>query len=166
VIELRGYHLHNELPNKNIGVGDESERFVTNTFLKNLETGKVMLPDGSKDELIEVPIADLGIKFPVLVTNVRTQVVTYMAEPIEGAAGAGAAIGPGGPEGMPMQPGATGTAGEQLPKTFKLRQYDFIVQFCWQPQPRGARQKIMAEKKNTTPSTAAVGTEAPAGPSS
>ena len=164
VIELRGYHLHNEPPNKNIGVGDESERFVTNTFLKNLETGKVMLPDGAKGEPIEVPIADLGIKFPVLVTSAKVQIVTYMAEPVEGVGGAGASMSPGGgPEGMPMQPGATGVGGEELPKTFKLRQYDFIVQFCWQPQPRGVRQKIMAEKKNTTPSTAAVGTEAPAG---
>ena len=43
MIELRGYHLHNNLPDKNIDVGDEGEQFVRNTFIKNLETGKVML---------------------------------------------------------------------------------------------------------------------------
>ena len=40
---------------------------------------------------------------------------------------------------------------------FKLRQYDFIVQFCWQPKPRTNRLKAMAEKK------AAPAGEAPAG---
>ena len=75
MIELRGYHLHNELPApaKNIDVGDEGEKFVTNTFLKNFETGKVKLPDGPNGELIEVPIADLGIKYPVVMTSQRVQ---------------------------------------------------------------------------------------------
>ncbi len=162
VIELKGYHLHNNLPDKNINVGDEGEQFVTHTLLKSLRTGSVMLPDGPGGKLIEVPIADLGIQYPVVVTQLKTQTVTYMAEPID----------PNSPGGMPMAgPGLElsgaaigGVPGQQVPKTFKLRQYDFIVQFCWQPEPRGKRIEKMAQKKNAAPaaaepSTAAVGTE-------
>jgi hypothetical protein len=71
---------------------------------------------------------------------------------------------------VPTAPGAA-VPGVVTPKMFKLRQYDFVVQFCWQPQPRGKRIE-MAQKKNApagegAPSTAAAGTEAPAaGPSS
>jgi type IV pilus assembly protein PilM len=170
VIELRGYHLHNNLPDKNVDVGDEGEEFVARTLIKNLETGKVKLPDGPGGELIDVPIADLGIKYPVVVTQRRIDPVTYMAEPIDpnnpNAIPQMQSFGPEGPAANPAVPG------QQLPKMFKLRQYDFIVQFCWQPQPRGKRIE-MAQKKTApageadAPSTAAAGTDAPAtGPSS
>jgi hypothetical protein len=96
----------------------------------------------------------------------------YMAEPIDPNSPAGMQSMPMGPEGSPGGIGAAG-AGQQMPKTFKLRQYDFIVQFCWQPQPRGKRIE-MAQKKTaptpnaeTAPANAAAGSEVPAsGPSS
>jgi type IV pilus assembly protein PilM len=152
VFELRGYHLHNNLTDKNIDVGDEGEKFVRETFIKNLETGKVSLPDGPGGQLVEVPIADLGIQFPVVVTNQRVNPVTYMAEPADTANG----TVPTGPEGAAMSIGAGG----DQPKTFKLRQYDFIVQFCWQPQPRGHRLEKMAEKKPPATGEAPAGTAA------
>jgi type IV pilus assembly protein PilM len=154
VIELRGYHLHNNLPDKNVDVGDEGEQFVRHTFIKNLETGKVSLPDGPNGQEVEVPIADLGIQFPCVVTNTKTQTVTYMAEPTDAANGGNS----------PMMPEAVqnaGGTGDQGPKTYKLRQYDFIVQFCWQPKPRTNRLKEMAEKKTPPPGEAPAA--APAG---
>jgi type IV pilus assembly protein PilM len=177
VIELRGYHLHNNLFDKTgnivVDVGEEGEQYLNATLLKNLEEGKVMLPDGPDGQPIEVSIADLGIQYPVVMTSERVKPVTYMAEPIDGTA----------PGTMPMAipegnllPGATGVAGQQGPKMFKLRQYDFIVQFCWQPEPRSKRLEKMAKKNappgetapgEEAPSTAAAGTEPPAtGPSS
>jgi hypothetical protein len=42
---------------------------------------------------------------------------------------------------------------------WNLRLYDFVIQFCWQPKPRGDRLKAMAEEKTQegdVPSTAAV----------
>jgi type IV pilus assembly protein PilM len=169
VIELKGYHLHNNLDK--VDVGDEGEEFLVRTFLKNLETGKVQLPDGPNGAPIEVPIADLGIRYPVVVTQEKTKTVTYMAEPIDPNAPAGMPMMPTSREGaVPTAPGAA-VPGVVTPKMFKLRQYDFVVQFCWQPQPRGKRIE-MAQKKNApagegAPSTAAAGTEAPAaGPSS
>ncbi|HEX4415045.1 MAG TPA: type IV pilus assembly protein PilM [Lacipirellulaceae bacterium] len=143
VIELRGYHLHNNLPDKNIDVGDEGEQFVRHTFIKNLENGKVTLPDGPNGQPIEVPIAELGIQYPCVVTNTRIQTVTYMAEPVDTTNGM-----PAGPEAMQA------TSGDQQPKTLKLRQYDFVVQFCWQPKPRANRLKEMAEKKAVPPAEA------------
>jgi type IV pilus assembly protein PilM len=173
VIELRGYHLHNNLPDKkDFDVGDEGEEFVTNTLIKDLQTGTVMLPDGPDGKLIEVPIADLGIKYPVVVTTERTKPVTYMAEPIDPNM-----VNTGMPMNVPGEPGAVPQAGAAAgqpapPKTFTLRQYDFYVQFCWQPEPRGKRLEKMAKKNaapegTDTPSTAATSPETAAtGPSS
>jgi hypothetical protein len=58
--------------------------------------------------------------------------------------------------------GATGAVpGMEEPKTWKLGRYDFVVQFCWQPQPRGARlKKLAGGETSETPSTAAVDTQA------
>jgi type IV pilus assembly protein PilM len=172
VIELKGYHLHNSLDSKDkkVDVGDEGEQFLRQTLIKNLETGTVKLPDGPNGDLIDVPISELGIKNPVVLTGLRTRPVTYMAEPIDPAAAGGMApgMGPGaragefGPQGQgPLAPG------QVAPKTFSLRKYNFIVQFSWQPQPRGKRLEKMAEKKSvpaatpegTEPSTAATGAE-------
>jgi type IV pilus assembly protein PilM len=160
VIQIRGYHLHNTLREEKITVPYEGEDFILNTFFKNLETGTVQLPDGPNGELIDVPISDLGIKYPVIVTTEEIKPVTYFPEATDMSAtgtmptGAGAygrgeeAVGPGAP-------------GEKEPELWKLRQYDFIIQFCWQPQPRGARldKKKMAQEQppdGEAPSTAAI----------
>ena len=156
IIELKGYHYHNSLPDKKVNVGDEGEEFVKNTFIKNLETGKVMLPDDPDGKEIEVPIADLGIKTPVVLTKEKIRTVLRAAESADLTA---ISMGPGrGPEGTSLAPGALATGVDQ-PKTFKLRKYPFVIQFLWQPQPRSARQEKMAQKKAAAASTAAA--EAP-----
>ncbi len=152
IIELRGYHLHNSVPS------DEGEEFLKRTIIKNLELGKVTLPDGPNGKLVDVPIADLGIKLPVVVTHPKIQSVTYYAEvPDSTGPGAGPARPPV-PEAPGMLPGGTGQAAEQQ-KMFKLRKYRFVIQFCWQPQPRGQRIEKMTQKKAAEPGTAAVGAE-------
>ena len=62
---MDGHHFHNTDPNH------EGERFIVETFFKNLETGTVKLPDGPDGELIDVPIKDLGIHHPVIITALR-----------------------------------------------------------------------------------------------
>ncbi|HEY2412647.1 MAG TPA: type IV pilus assembly protein PilM [Pirellulaceae bacterium] len=151
IIELRGYHLHNGNPS------DEGEMFLKRTIIKNLELGKVKLPDGPKGELIDVAMPDLGIKMPVVMTHEKIRSVTYYADTPENVA-AGTAkppeiVGPG------TAPGG-GAAADQK-KMFKLRKYVFIIQFCWQPQPRGQRLEKMAQKKAAEPGTAATAAEAP-----
>ena len=147
IIELRGYHLHNSIPS------DEGEEFLKRTIIKNLELGKVQLPDGPDGKLIDVAMTDLGIKMPAVVTHEKIRPVTYYPEAPEIA---GQAVGrPPGPEGALLAPGGTPGAGEQ-PKSFKLRKYRFVIQFCWQPQPRGQRIEKMAQKKAAEPGTAAA----------
>ncbi len=160
VIEIRGYHLHNTLRDPNVTVPYEGEDFILNTFFKNLETGTVQLPDGPNGELVDVPISELGIKYPVIVTTEEIKPVTYLPEATDMSDGAA----------MPAAPvrddrGESGigqaAAGEKEPELWKLRQYDFIIQFCWQPQPRGTRldKKKMAQQEQLegeAPSTAAI----------
>jgi type IV pilus assembly protein PilM len=167
VIELKGFHLHNSLPdNSKINVGDESKQFIINTFFKNLESGTVKLPDGPNGELIDVPIADLGVKMPVVRTEERTNTVEYWAQAVDEST-------PGGipttnvPEVSSVGPNGATTGVPEEPKKFKLRQYNFIIQFAWQPQPRGVRLEKMAQKAKQAQSTAAAGDQTPpAGPSS
>ena len=137
IVELRGYHLHNGTP------ADEGEEFLKRTIIKNLELGKVKLPDGPKGELVEVSMSDLGIKMPVVMTHEKIRTVTYYADTPENA-GAAAGPRPAGPEAI--GPGAPVGAADQQ-KKFKLRKYLFVIQFCWQPQPRGQRLETAAQKK-------------------
>jgi type IV pilus assembly protein PilM len=160
IIELRGYHLHNSIDKFKVGQEGEGEEFLKSTIIKNLELGKVQLPDGPGGKLIDVPLADLGIKMPVVVTHPKTQTVTYYAETPDNANGGPAAARP--PEAPGIGPGGVAAgAGDQQQKTFKLRKYRFVIQFSWQPQPRGARIEKMAQKKAAEASTAAATAETP-----
>jgi type IV pilus assembly protein PilM len=160
VIEIRGYHLHNSLRDKNITVPYEGEDFILNTFFKNLETGTVQLPDGPNGELIDVPISELGIKYPVIVTSEEIKPVDYYPEATDmsnpGVIPTAPVRDERGESGIGQAP-----AGEKIPELWKLRQYDFIIQFCWQPQPRGTRldkQKMAQQEQpeGEAPSTAAI----------
>jgi type IV pilus assembly protein PilM len=162
VIQMRGYHLHNRLPDQNVEVGDEAQQFIINTFFKNLESGTVKLPDGPKGAPVDVPIKDLGIRYPVVVTTEKTKSVQYLSEPSdEGTTGTRYTPAMEG-RGLPGQ----NMPGEAGPEIWKLRQYDFFIQFAWQPQPRGQRLENMAKQGEAAPGTAAVGETAQTGDSS
>jgi type IV pilus assembly protein PilM len=169
VIEMRGYHLHNSLRDEKINVGDEGDAFILNTFFKNLETGTVKLPDGPNGELIDVPISELGIKFPVVVTSEQIIPVTYYAEAVDPNMPGGMPAGPSAYDRGEAAPGAAANEVEE-PKVWNLRRYNFIIQFCWQPQPRGKRlekQNGEQQEQGEAAGTAAVeGEVAPAGDSS
>jgi hypothetical protein len=153
VIQMIGYHLHNSLTDPPVDVGDEGETFILNTFVKKLEEGTVELPDAD-GKMKEVKIADLGIRYPVIVTSRRTQSVEYLAESAEVVAQKAAALNQPNVEGI-QRPGLQ-SAQPPKPKTFKLRQYDFYIQFCWQPQPRTQREEKLVQQPGADPSTAAV----------
>ncbi|WP_197524648.1 type IV pilus assembly protein PilM [Botrimarina hoheduenensis] len=146
VIQLTGYHFHND------GVL-EGERFVRETLIENLENGTIELPDGPGGQMIEVSFKELGIDFPVVVT--RSRIVEVEADPdaeesdspAGGRAGRSSigrsssrrSIGLGSEEGGALR-GAAGLPDE--PELWKLRRYDFIVQFVWKPTPRTERQAV------------------------
>jgi type IV pilus assembly protein PilM len=156
VIQMVGHHFHNSLPDQP-AVGDEATQFVIKTFCKELENGTVKLPDGEKGELVDVKISDLGIAYPTVVTRDRLQRVQYAAESLEAvearqqqASREAALKGTVGAAATPVAP--------IEPKTFDLRQYNFIVQFIWQPTSRSKRQ----DKANgvVDPAAEAAGTAA------
>ncbi len=156
VIQMVGHHFHNSIVDQNIDVGDEATQFVLNTFCKNLETAEVMLPDGPNGDLVPVKISDLGIKYPTIVWRKKVQGVDYRAESEEEFAQRTAALTTGQPGAPAPPPGAQPVDPSTLvPKTHRLRRYDFIVQFMWQPTPRSTR----LEKKNNPGGTTAEGAD-------
>jgi len=169
VIQLTGYHYHN------LDQNNQTIRFVNNTLIKNLEEGTVQLPDGPDGQMIEVPLADLGISHPWVVTNepLRNEVIDPNAPTGRGGRGGFRAGGFGGGEGgmgtgMGMGMGGyggegggyggfqggtgSGTAGEQgkvnekLP-LIRLKRYDFVVEFFWHPTPRSVRWELATAKR-------------------
>jgi type IV pilus assembly protein PilM len=166
VFEIRGYHLHNSLREEgvNVDVGEEGWTFVRNTFIKNLEEGTVQLPDGPNGALVDVKIADLGIKYPVQLTSFKIKKEEYLAEAVDDADVTGGVSMPM-PSTYPGRRGGEGGYGTPVnsemeqTKTWTLRRYDFLIQFCWQPTPRGKRLDNMADDAGgggEVPSTAAV----------
>ncbi len=147
VIQLVGYHFHND------GDNLEGEQFVNATLLKNLAEGSIQLPDGPGGEMVEVSFKELGVNFPVVVTRNRINEVEYdpEANSEEGAVGGrrrggGRGMGMRGPSGergsSRKRPGRAAQANKEAePEFWKLRRYDFIVQFCWTPTPRHVRQE-------------------------
>ena len=154
VIQLVGYHFHNNSKTNQKLVEYEGKQFIESTFCKSLENGSVQLPDGPNGQLVDVPISALGIGYPVVVTKERIEDVPYLAE-----SGDAKEAGRGGserfaPQGLRGGPGAV--AGPKPPKTLNLRQYDFVIQFCWQPKPRGERPAEWAQKNGDVPENTSV----------
>jgi type IV pilus assembly protein PilM len=120
VVQITGHHFHNEEQ------GNEGEQFVRSTLVKNLlgEGDKVPVAAGEKSGDL-VPVADLGIGYPVLVLSSplrKFQVQT-------GATG----IAPG------AGPRFDGGAADPSAGTVDLKRYDFILQFTWQPTTPGSK---------------------------
>jgi len=139
VIQLTGYHYHNLDPKHN------ADRFVKDTLIKQLEEGTVELPDGEKGDKIQVPIADLGINRPWIVRESRLKDIEIDPEtalngnanrPGTGRVRAGEDFG-----------GGAGGALDEESKPIKLRRYNFVVQFCWQPKTRSMRKQIAEQRR-------------------
>jgi type IV pilus assembly protein PilM len=165
IIQLKGYHFHNYYPKKPelISRDDEGKQFIENTFFKNLEEGTVKLPDGPGGQIIDVPIAKLGISYPVVITENAIVKVKYYPE----ATGSDPTTAGRVPMMMETQ-GARGEAGQaapEAPKEWELRRYDFTIQFCWKKTTRSERNAPAAPAEGgELQDTAAVsGTAAPAG---
>jgi type IV pilus assembly protein PilM len=156
VFEMEGHHYHNALPNTPAikpADGGEDRYFVINTFCKDLQIGSVLLPDGPNGELKPVPIKDLGIGYPVLLTSGKAipgQYSPFPVDPADAQAGGRGRIdfslSRGGP--APFQRG--GPPAEAAPQVWELRRYDFVIQFCWKPEPRGVRQEKLVKQAGGT----------------
>jgi len=111
IVKISGHHFHN------LGTAGKNQgaEFVRNTLIKNLHTARVKLPDSDR-EAETWTMQELGIRFPVLIDPrkiydyvlVDPSVVEATARGVPGRA----------------SPTATGQ---------KVRRFDFVVHFCWQP---------------------------------
>ncbi len=132
VIQLVGHHFHNQ-------GGLEGEQFVRETFIRQLEEGTIQLPDGVDGEMLDVTYKELGIDFPVVVTKKKIEKVTYSPDAAEDGRSSGPSFGG---VGMPTAVGlGVGNSDQpEVPEVWKLRRYDFILQFAWTPTPKNQRQ--------------------------
>jgi type IV pilus assembly protein PilM len=136
VIELRGYHYHNEARHK----PTEGAQFLRSTIVKNLlGNGVKVTPSAGPLAGQEVAVADIGIGFPVIVSSspIRTVRIPGGKSAMSGSALPGGMAlpiaGPGGP-GDPAAAGPGSVAGAaEEPQDLVLKRYDFVLQFCWQP---------------------------------
>ena len=138
VIELRGYHFHNEPRHKPL----EGAQFLRSTLVKNLMSNdvKVTVSAGPLAGQ-QVSVSELGIGFPIIVESSRIKTVRIpVANVSEGSgrpAGGMPGVMPGGmPGGMPLRPGTDPTQPLE-PQELTLKRYDFVLQLCWQPRPAG-----------------------------
>lgn len=143
VIQLRGHHFHNA---KGDAIGQE---FVRRTLVKNLLEGSIQLPDGDPDAagkptLREVSFKELGISHPVVVTKRRVNDFEYDPNASEGEETGGATGRRPGPAVLgasrPRRPGAPEEELPPAPEYWKLKRYDFVLQFAWKPTLRHTRE--------------------------
>jgi type IV pilus assembly protein PilM len=155
VIQLTGYHYHNSDEDKQ----NQSATFVVNTLLKQLADGTVKLPDGYDAEakkptgkMVDVKIEDLGISRAWILPSRAWQDEWINPDEELGLAGGT------GLEAFMPQPGMPegGVPGEEKPSAFKVRKFDFVVQFCWQPRTRAERRAIVEERTKAEEAAAAA----------
>ena len=121
VIQIMAHHYHNEDRHK----PDEGEQFVRSTLVKNLmgEGDKVLVSAGPMAGQ-RVPVADLGIGYPVIVESspIRPEQVPRMQA-----------------AGSPAAPGQSGQPGQPAVPMVELSRYNFTLQFAWQPVVPGKK---------------------------
>ncbi len=143
VIQMIGYHFHNK------NRSEQGAQYVRETIMKKLETGSVLLPVGPGGKLESVLYKDLGMANPVLIetTPIREREIPSPdadePEPVDNEFG--------------KKP--------SIPMT-KVQQFDFVLQFSWQPTPMSKRMQLRMEREKAkaaeTPVAAVPG--APAAP--
>ncbi|MFM7183497.1 MAG: type IV pilus assembly protein PilM [Planctomycetota bacterium] len=120
VVQIVGHHFHNEEQ------GNEGEDFVRSTLVRGLlgRGDEVPVAAGTHSGK-SLPVAELGIGYPVIVVSSPIRAVD-LVEP-------GAAAAPG------IRPGFDGgAAGASEASPVRLKRYDFILQFVWQPTTPGS----------------------------
>lgn len=141
VIQLVGYHYHNEDRHKPF----EGRYYLRTTIVKNLLGEGVELTVAAGPRKGEpMSVDELGIGFPVIVSSSRIRpdwLDTELGVTAGGLPGPGQARGPRRGRRPPGRdrPGAEDSEG------IKLKRYEFVLQFVWQPKSPGAVELVPAE---------------------
>jgi len=141
IIKLCGHHYHNFLT----AGKPQGAQFVHLTLIKNLHNKKVVLPKSDRETVESVGISELGVSYPVLIDPKKVREVELVDPNAETEAM------PGGRLGMAMGGAAGGSPAGAKKSTVKLRQFDFVVHFCWKqtsPTQREEARKRAEEKED------------------
>ncbi len=131
VVQIVGHHFHNQEQ------GNEGEPFVRSSVVHNLlGKGDGVLVSAGEKSGERVPVADLGIGYPVIVMSSPIRKVKLKTV----QAPQGAADGFGG-----------ASTEEQPGSTIELKRYDFILQFVWQPTVPGSKMPPPAPAEPAAP---------------
>ncbi|TWT33257.1 pilus assembly protein PilM [Blastopirellula retiformator] len=155
VIQLKGKHFHNSTKARQ----NSGPQYVRNTLIHQLESGSIMLDDGS-GQMIEVSMKELGISHPVIVLDSVPRTVQVDNPDYDPAT-----MGMNGEAGMMAPMGGVnpmGAAGEIVPPKIPVKVYEFTVQFCWQETPVSKRienKKLEAEAAAEAAAAAAAAEE-------
>ncbi len=140
IVKIEGYHYHNNYKKYPNNFGGQ---FVQNTFIKNLLNGVAELPKGLADPALEkVPLKELGINYPILY-NPTVPYPVQLSNPF-------GKLKEDAPDVAIELKDADGS---------EIRRFDFVVQFCWQPQLPSKRkdakdkaaEKAKPSEDNPTP---------------
>jgi len=145
IVRLSGHHYHNlRTAGKNQGA-----QFVRNTLIKNLHNTKVVLPGSDRERVASVGTVELGMSCPVLIDPQKVRQVDVINPNVDVA---GRRSGTGGTTGEAMGTTArrhttTADTDGDSEATVKLRQFDFVVHFCWQPVSPTQREQAVRESE-------------------
>jgi type IV pilus assembly protein PilM len=141
VIEVAGHHFHNEPHHK----PEEAAQFLRSTLIKNLlGEGPNVFVSGGPRAGETVPVYELGLGYPVIVSSSPVRTVRIVS---------GETVGSGGGDMMPPQGGFPGGRRPEVPGQaglddgmISLKRYDFVVQFVWQPRTPGGPEPVIADR--------------------
>ena len=141
VLKLEGYHYHNGI------MGDEKSDFVRKKLIHFFETGTVKMP-GPTGEPVDFTFKELGIAYPILVTeattttekigNVAFEQVTGLRH--SGTSNAITSSTPGGTTPKPLKlSDIKDDKGRVVPPFFDVTTAKFTVQFVWKERTLAQR---------------------------
>jgi type IV pilus assembly protein PilM len=145
IIQLRGHHFHNANRLDTV----RGAEYVRKTLVEKLRTGKVKLAGDSKGGAELLTMRELGISCPVLVKPLKPTAVDLLLPTAQTGSGSATAAAPEAKSasgGTVDAPHPVHAAGDDGPRTVKVQQFDFDVQFCWQPKTPTERREAKKAK--------------------
>ncbi len=175
VVELQGYHYHNDDRNHSKGyraTRDDLQEYVLKRLVDRLERGSAKLPvlENGNAKLVEFTFAELGVSRPFVIgdgtelLNFQLTNPEYKPPQLSGGASFGGGRGQNSPTGtLPTRGSDDGPAIDDNgnPEWFDAPKFEFTLQFIWREKPLTARleAKRLAEEAKKAAEEAAQGSQ-------
>jgi len=164
VIEIRGYHFHNE----SAIARERGAQYVQNTLIKNMENQKIVIKRlNGKSET--VTLKQLGVEYPVIVS--KFSLIQDVMVPNPQATSVNPMGNPLPPAPVPVAPPVPSPNGALPPPplaaaVFEVpaKKYAFVLQFAWRPLTESERdaaeqERIVKVNKEKAEATANAATQ-------